>query len=86
MICVMLVVSSRLAHGGMCSGQDGTTCDAGTDLAYTMICVSDACVACSSDSNAAPRFVDNGNGTITDRQTCLPRSATASRDVQVLLH
>ena len=55
-----------------CSAQpDGTSCDAGTDHPYAMVCLSGACVPCSSDTNAAPQFVDNGNGTITDRHTCL---------------
>ena len=35
-----------------------------------MICVSGACGQCPAFAGS-PRFVDNGNGTITDRQTCL---------------
>jgi hypothetical protein len=71
-LCVMLVAGPQLAYAGVCTGKpDGTTCDAGQDLPYAMICVSDTCVACTSDASAVPQFVDNGNGTITDRQTCL---------------
>ncbi len=67
-----LVVRVQVAHAGVCTGQpDGTTCDAGTDFAYAMVCVSNACVACTTDESAVPRFVDNGNGTITDRHSCL---------------
>ncbi len=50
---------------------DGTTCDAGTDSAQTMIFIGGACVPCAAAPSAAPRFVDNCNGTITDRLTCL---------------
>jgi hypothetical protein len=54
-----------------CAGQpDGTTCDAGTDSAHTSICVSGTCGQCTVFTGS-PRFVDNGDGTITDRQTCL---------------
>jgi hypothetical protein len=49
---------------------DGATCDAGTDAAVTQICTSGACGACTT-SAASPRFVDNGDGTVTDRSTCL---------------
>ncbi len=41
------------------------------DLPFTMICVSETCTRCTADGSASPRFVDNGDGTITDRQTCL---------------
>ena len=50
---------------------DGMTCDAGTDGPQALICLSGACVPCSPDAGAAPRFVDNADGTITDRTTCL---------------
>ena len=50
---------------------DGTTCDAGTDSPQTMIFIGGTCVPCAAATSAAPRFVDNCNGTITDRQTCL---------------
>ena len=69
---LVLFAHAGAAHGAACTGQpDGTTCDAGTDSANTMICISGACVPCTADGSASPRFVDNGNGTITDRQTCL---------------
>ena len=71
-VFMALLASVQTAHGGVCTGQpDGTACDAGTDHPYTMICVSSACVPCTADLSAAPQFVDNGNGTITDRHTCL---------------
>src|SRR5262249_39615045 len=54
-----------------CAGKaDGTTCDAGMDSAQTLICVSGVCGTCTAFAGS-PRFVDNGNGTITDRQSCL---------------
>ena len=59
---------------GVCGGtpqSDGTTCDAGTDAAQTQICTSGTCGGCTANLSASPRFVDNGNGTITDRYTCL---------------
>ncbi|MBI3785777.1 MAG: hypothetical protein HY270_20480 [Deltaproteobacteria bacterium] len=55
-----------------CAGKpDGTTCDAGTDSAQTLTCSDSTCAPCRTDSVASPRFVDNGDGTVTDRQTCL---------------
>ena len=55
-----------------CAGKpDGTTCDAGTDSTHTSICVSAVCGQCTANLSASPRFVDNGDGTITDRSTCL---------------
>ncbi|MGH3579292.1 MAG: DUF1566 domain-containing protein, partial [Mycobacterium sp.] len=56
-----------------CVGKpDGTTCDAGTDAPGTLICVSGTCAPCvRAPLSVAPQFVDNGDGTITDRQTCL---------------
>jgi hypothetical protein len=55
-----------------CSGRpDGTTCDAGDDAHGVLTCVGGVCSACVPNSAATPRFVDNGNGTITDRKTCL---------------
>ena len=69
---VALLATAQTARAGVCTGQpDGTTCDAGADHAYTMICVSGACIPCTADLSAAPQFVDNGDGTITDRDTCL---------------
>lgn len=53
------------------SHPDGTTCDAGTDGTPTKIFIGGTCVACTAAPSASPRFVDNCNGTITDRQTCL---------------
>ena len=67
-----LLAGVHTAKAGVCSGQpDGMTCDVGVDQAYTMICVADACVPCTADFSAPVQFVDNGNGTITDRHTCL---------------
>jgi len=55
-----------------CLGKpDGTTCDAGTDTAVTQICVSGSCEPCAPIGSPSPQFVDNGDGTITDRRTCL---------------
>jgi Protein of unknown function (DUF1566) len=55
-----------------CAGKsEGATCDAGADFQATTLCVSGACQTCVPGSSATPRFVDNGDGTITDRQTCL---------------
>jgi hypothetical protein len=57
--------------GAGCAGKpDGTTCDAGTDSAHTLTCSGGTCGPCAADTSA-PRFVDNGDGTITDRLTCL---------------
>ncbi len=49
---------------------DGSTCDAGLDFGNTLVCIDGECVACVPDDDAAPRFVDNGDRTITDRKTC----------------
>ncbi len=49
---------------------DGTACDAGVD-GSVFICLDETCSACEPTDGAAPRYVDNGDGTITDRQTCL---------------
>jgi hypothetical protein len=49
---------------------DGTSCDPGTDAAQTKICVSETCVTCTAFAGT-PRFVDNSDGTLTDRSTCL---------------
>lgn len=56
-----------------CAGKpDGATCDAGVDSGATRICVSGQCLTCVPDGNGvAGRFVDNGDGTITDLHTCL---------------
>ena len=55
-----------------CEGKvEGQTCDAQTNSTNTFICSGGTCVACTAAPSASPRFVDNGNGTITDRQTCL---------------
>ena len=62
-------------QGGVCTGSnplaDGTTCDAGVDGSPPLTCASGVCGACAADALATPQFVDNGNGTITDRATCL---------------
>lgn len=53
-----------------CAGKpDGTNCDVGDWP--TLICVSGTCSECTANVSASPRFVDNGDGTVTDRQTCL---------------
>src|SRR5512143_2542830 len=55
-----------------CAGKaEGATCDAGADFQATTLCVNGTCQTCVPDSSATPRFVDNGDGTISDRQTCL---------------
>jgi hypothetical protein len=66
-----LFVLAREAGAGTCTGKpDGTTCDAGTDSPHTLTCANEVCAPCTY-SSATPQFVDNGDGTITDRQTCL---------------
>jgi len=57
--------------GAACAGKpDGTTCGAGTDSVHTLVCSGGACGQCTADTSS-PRFMDNGDGTITDRLTCL---------------
>jgi len=69
---VLVIASARLAAGGSCAGKpDGATCDSGSDQANALTCSAGVCGACSGDPLVSPRFVDNGDGTITDRQTCL---------------
>lgn len=64
--------NARVARGVSCVGKpDGTSCDSGSDGASTMVCETDVCVPCTTNVSASPRFVDNGDGTITDRKTCL---------------
>lgn len=46
------------------------TCDAGHD-GTVQVCTAGVCGTCEPLSIADPRFVDNDNGTVTDRQTCL---------------
>ena len=70
-LCATTLGSANTARGGCTGRPDGTTCDAGTDLPYTSMCVDNECVPCTVDGSASPAFVDNGNGTITDRKTCL---------------
>ncbi|HVM98135.1 MAG TPA: DUF1566 domain-containing protein, partial [Candidatus Acidoferrales bacterium] len=68
----ILLLAARASFASDCTAQpDGTTCDAGADHAYSMVCTSGACIPCAVDVSAMPQFVDNGNGTITDRHTCL---------------
>jgi hypothetical protein len=68
---VTFFILARVAGADTCTGKpDGTTCDAGTDSAHTLTCSGEVCGPCTS-SSATPQFVDNGDGTITDRQTCL---------------
>ncbi len=62
----------RGGPAGPCLGKpDGTTCDAGSDAPQALTCANGACAPCVADPSASPRFVDNGDATITDRQTCL---------------
>jgi Protein of unknown function (DUF1566)/Right handed beta helix region len=59
---------------GVCAGQpDGTTCDAGTNSVHTFTCLGGTCGQCTIVEGfpLLLRYVDNGNGTITDRSTCL---------------
>lgn len=59
---------------GLCNepvAPDGTTCDAGFPGSTVRTCRGGACDTCCPDPDATPRFTDNGNGTITDRTTCL---------------
>jgi len=58
------------ASAPLCHGRPGGTCSASTSLscAYDQDCpTSETCVW----AQPLPRFVDNGNGTVTDRRTCL---------------
>ena len=50
---------------------DGATCDDGSAPQDTDVCTTGMCGPCVPSTTASPRFVDNGDGTITDRQTCL---------------
>jgi len=69
---VLVIASARLAAAGSCAGKpDGATCDSGSDQAHVLTCRAGVCGVCSGDSLASPRFFDNGDGTITDRLTCL---------------
>ena len=71
-LLVALLGTVHVAPAQSCAGKsDGMTCDAGTDAAQTLICVGGTCRPCTADLSAAPRFVDNLDGTITDRETCL---------------
>jgi len=60
---------------GACSAAtplpDGTACDDGNASTLTDVCSSGSCGGCVVDGAPSPRFVDNGNGTVTDRSTCL---------------
>jgi Protein of unknown function (DUF1566) len=53
------------------SKTNGMTCDAGMDFASAVTCEDGTCGTCVAQASPSPRFVDNGDGTITDRQTCL---------------
>jgi hypothetical protein len=58
-------------HARNCDGEpDGTSCDAGRDGAVRT-CVAGVCETCAARVEAEPRFVDNQDGTVTDRGTCL---------------
>jgi len=60
---------------GACSAAtpepDGTACDDGNASTLTDVCSSGSCGGCVVNGAALPRFVDNGDGTVTDRITCL---------------
>ena len=67
-----LIAIAQPVRPDACTGKpDGATCDAGADHSYALICAAGACVPCVPTETATPQFVDNGDGTITDRQTCL---------------
>jgi hypothetical protein len=68
---VLLLSAANLCLADCNMQPDGTTCDAGSDHPYAMVCAGGACVPCAADTGASPQFVDNGDGTITDRHTCL---------------
>ncbi len=69
---VLALASTRLAAAGSCVGKpDGATCDAGSDQADALTCNVGVCGICVENALASPRFVDDGDGTIADRQTCL---------------
>ncbi len=71
-LSVALFSTAQVARGVTCVGKpDGTTCDAGTDPPRALVCLGGTCGPCAADLSASPRYVDNGDGTITDRQTCL---------------
>lgn len=54
-----------------CDGAvDGRTCDAGIDGAV-LTCDGGVCGPCAAAPSSNPRYVDNGDGTVTDRHTCL---------------
>lgn len=65
--------ASPAACDNSCSGKaDGTTCDAGINGGTTLLCVGGTCQACVPNGNGiATRYIDNGDGTITDTHTCL---------------
>ena len=51
---------------------DGRTCDAGMDE-VVLTCLNETCSMYMPVESPDPRYVDNGDGTVTDRQTCLVR-------------
>jgi hypothetical protein len=54
-----------------CVGKpDGATCDAATN-GVVLTCEDEVCGPCVPQDSPSPRYVDNGNGTVTDRQLCL---------------
>jgi hypothetical protein len=60
----------RTLDRGCDAAADGTTCDAGMDGAV-LICDGGECGPCAPEPSSNPRYVDNGDGTVTDRHTCL---------------
>ncbi len=54
-----------------CAGRDdGTTCDAGMD-GVVRTCTNELCAPCTPLISPSPRYVDNLDGTVTDRGACL---------------
>src|SRR5437867_1000755 len=56
-------VTRRCSHQAL---TDGTPCNDAPSF-----CTSGECSVCVPSEATVPRFVDNGNGTVTDRKTCL---------------
>ncbi len=50
--------------------ENGSACDAGLD-GVVLTCEAGICGTCAPASSPDPRFVENGDGTVTDRETCL---------------
>jgi hypothetical protein len=71
-LATLVICAGTTAGADPCTGRpDGATCDAGSDGTFAKTCSGQVCSTCSANPGASPRFVDNGDGTITDRATCL---------------